>query len=80
MVYKTHGLKLQKNSRCSPTWMELASFHFSPRHNKQVQDSPRLKSIIKGALGDRPEPKSLDKIKIEDVPRTNPVNLVSVLA
>jgi Ino eighty subunit 1 len=47
---------------------------------KQLQDSPRLKSIIKGALEDRPEPKSLDKIKIEDVPRTNPVNLVSVLA
>lgn len=47
---------------------------------KQLQDSPRLKSLIKGALEDRPEPKSLNKIKIEDVPRTNPVNLVSVLA
>jgi Ino eighty subunit 1 len=54
--------------------------HQDPNSYKQLQDSPRLKSIIKGALEDRPEPKSLDKIKIEDVPRTNPVNLVSVLA
>jgi Ino eighty subunit 1 len=47
---------------------------------KQLQDTPRLKSIIKGALEDRPEPNSLEKIKREDIPRTNPINLASVLA
>jgi Ino eighty subunit 1 len=40
-----------------------------------------LKSILKGASEDRPEPASLEKIKeIVDPPRTNPVNLIFVLA
>ncbi|KAJ8066376.1 hypothetical protein OCU04_005443 [Sclerotinia nivalis] len=51
-----------------------------PNSYKQLQDAPRLKSILKGASEDRPEPASLDKIKIAPIPRTNPVNLIFVLA
>ncbi|CAG8950633.1 hypothetical protein HYFRA_00002842 [Hymenoscyphus fraxineus] len=54
--------------------------HQDPNSYKQLQDAPRLKSILKGASEDRPEPNSLDKIKSKDVPRTNPVNLIFVLA
>lgn len=43
---------------------------------KQLQDAPRLKSILKGGAEDREEPSSLEKIKKPDVPRTNPVNLI----
>ncbi|OAA40301.1 hypothetical protein NOR_05862 [Metarhizium rileyi] len=43
---------------------------------KQLQDAPRLKSILKGGAEDREEPNSLEKIKRADVPRTNPVNLI----
>ncbi|KAK2606191.1 hypothetical protein QQS21_003361 [Conoideocrella luteorostrata] len=43
---------------------------------KQLQDAPRLKSILKGGAEDRQEPNSLEKIKKGDVPRTNPVNLI----
>ncbi|PQE34005.1 INO80 chromatin remodeling complex Ies1 protein [Rutstroemia sp. NJR-2017a WRK4] len=51
-----------------------------PNSYKQLQDAPRLKSILKGASEDRPEPSSLDKIKFKPLPRTNPVNLIFVLA
>ncbi|RDL41326.1 Uncharacterized protein BP5553_01305 [Venustampulla echinocandica] len=51
-----------------------------PNSYKQLQDAPRLKSILKGASEDRPEPNTLDKIKAQDVPRTNPVNLIFVIA
>ncbi|KAF8862814.1 hypothetical protein BDZ45DRAFT_670730 [Acephala macrosclerotiorum] len=54
--------------------------HQDPNSYKQLQDAPRLKSILKGASEDRPEPNSLDKIKSRDIPRTNPVNLIFVLA
>lgn len=54
--------------------------HQDPNSYKQLQDAPRLKSILKGASEDRFEPNSLDKIKELDVPRTNPVNLIFVLA
>lgn len=47
---------------------------------KQLQDAPRLKSILKGASEDVDQPNTLDKIKRQDVPRTNPVNLIFVLA
>lgn len=47
---------------------------------KQLQDAPRLKSILKGASEDVDQPNSLDKIKRLPVPRTNPVNLIFVLA
>lgn len=51
-----------------------------PNSYKQLQDAPRLKSILKGASEDRPEPNSLEKIKETPVPRTNPVNLIFILA
>jgi Ino eighty subunit 1 len=54
--------------------------HQDPNSYKQLQDAPRLKSILKGASEDRPEPNSLDKIKHRAVPRTNPVNLIFVLS
>ena len=54
--------------------------HQDPNSYKQLQDAPRLKSILKGASEDREEPNSLDKIKAKAVPRTNPVNLIFVLA
>src|SRR5436190_19874537 len=50
-----------------------------PHAYKQLQDAPRLKSILKGGAEDRPEPNSLDKIKARDIPRTNPVNLIFVV-
>lgn len=54
--------------------------HQDPNSYKQLQDAPRLKSILKGASEDRPEPNTLDKIKEAQVPRTNPVNLIFVIA
>ncbi|EHL03310.1 putative Ino eighty subunit 1 [Glarea lozoyensis 74030] len=54
--------------------------HQDPNSYKQLQDAPRLKSILKGASEDQPEPNSLEGIKRKDVPRTNPVNLIFVLA
>jgi Ino eighty subunit 1 len=50
-----------------------------PHAYKQLQDAPRLKSILKGGSDDRPEPASLDEIKNMDVPRTNPVNLLFLI-
>ncbi|KAL1867559.1 hypothetical protein VTK73DRAFT_4083 [Phialemonium thermophilum] len=46
---------------------------------KQLQDAPRLKSILKGGAEDRPELTTLDQIKQADIPRTNPVNLLFVI-
>jgi Ino eighty subunit 1 len=47
---------------------------------KQLQDAPRLKSILKGGCEDREEPTGLDKIReVEVPPRTNPVNLIFVI-
>jgi Ino eighty subunit 1 len=54
--------------------------HQDPNSYKQLQDAPRLKSILKGASEDRPEPNSIEKIKEATVPRTNPVNLIFVMA
>ncbi|KAL2170124.1 hypothetical protein VTG60DRAFT_5146 [Thermothelomyces hinnuleus] len=50
-----------------------------PHAYKQLQDAPRLKSILKGGSDDRPEPGSLDEIKAMNVPRTNPVNLLFLI-
>lgn len=50
-----------------------------PHAYKQLQDAPRLKSILKGGVEDRAEPSSLNKIKARDVPRTNPLNLLFVI-
>jgi Ino eighty subunit 1 len=46
---------------------------------KQLQDAPRLKSILKGGAEDRREPGTLEDIKSGDPPRTNPVNLLFVI-
>lgn len=48
---------------------------------KQLQDAPRLKSILKGACDDRPEPSTFDQLIMQQrLPRTNPINLVFILA
>ena len=47
---------------------------------KQLQDAPRLKSILKGASEDNEEPRTIEAIKSKSVPRTNPVNLIFVLS
>ncbi|KAJ6789693.1 hypothetical protein PWT90_00557 [Aphanocladium album] len=47
---------------------------------KQLQDAPRLKSILKGGAEDREEPSSLQKLKeMPTAPRTNPVNLIFIM-
>ncbi|KAJ8102660.1 hypothetical protein POJ06DRAFT_193443 [Lipomyces tetrasporus] len=52
-----------------------------PTAYKQLQDAPRLKSILKGACEDRPEPSTLDQLLLQPrLPRTNPINLVFILA
>ena len=51
-----------------------------PNAYKQLQDAPRLKSILKGASEDLLQPNTIDKIKTRPVPRTNPVNLIFVLS
>lgn len=54
--------------------------HQDPNSYKQLQDAPRLKSILKGASEDRTEPTTLEALKAISVPRTNPVNLIFVLS
>ncbi len=51
----------------------------NPTDYKQLQDAPRLKSILKGGTEDQTEPRSLDLLKDMDVPRTNPVNLLFLI-
>ncbi|EMC91217.1 hypothetical protein BAUCODRAFT_117532 [Baudoinia panamericana UAMH 10762] len=51
-----------------------------PNTYKQLQDAPRLKSILKGATEDEPQPNTLDDIQTARVPRTNPVNLIFVMS
>ena len=51
-----------------------------PNAYKQLQDAPRLKSILKGATEDVEQPSTLEDIKAHAIPRTNPVNLIFVLA
>ncbi|KAI1180947.1 hypothetical protein F4777DRAFT_527619 [Nemania sp. FL0916] len=46
---------------------------------KQLQDAPRLKSILKGAAEDRPEPHDLGDFKTMKSPRSNPVNLIFLI-
>lgn len=54
--------------------------HSDSNAYKQLQDAPRLKSILKGACEDRKEPQTLDQIMDAAVPRTNPINLVFILS
>lgn len=67
---------------------QLRTYHAIPslqahqdfNNYKQLQDAPRLKSILKGATEDTQQPSTLEDIKAATIPRTNPVNLVFVLA
>jgi Ino eighty subunit 1 len=54
--------------------------HQDPNAYKQLQDAPRLKSILKGATEDTEQPSTLEDIRSAKVPRTNPVNLIFVLS
>lgn len=54
--------------------------HQDPNAYKQLQDAPRLKSILKGATEDTEQPSTIEEIKSKSIPRTNPVNLIFVLA
>lgn len=47
---------------------------------KQLQDAPRLKSILKGACEDRKEPVTIEQLVSTPVPRTNPINLIFLLS
>lgn len=48
---------------------------------KQLQDAPRLKSILKGACDDRPEPATLEELEdSKRIPKTNPINLCFLLS
>ena len=51
-----------------------------PNAYKQLQDAPRLKSILKGATEDEPQPSTMEDIKAAQIPRTNPVNLIFVMS
>jgi Ino eighty subunit 1 len=51
-----------------------------PSAYKQLQDAPRLKSILKGATEDKPQPSTVEDIKATPKPRTNPVNLIFVMS
>ncbi|KAF2876516.1 hypothetical protein BDV95DRAFT_560955 [Massariosphaeria phaeospora] len=54
--------------------------HQDPNAYKQLQDAPRLKSILKGATEDHEQPSTIEDIRSNSVPRTNPVNLIFVLS
>ena len=54
--------------------------HQDPNAYKQLQDAPRLKSILKGATEDEPQPSTIEDIKAAQIPRTNPVNLIFVMS
>lgn len=48
---------------------------------KQLQDAPRLKSILKGACEDEPEPATLEELEESSkFPRTNPINLCFLIS
>ncbi|KAI9890018.1 MAG: hypothetical protein M1814_004534 [Vezdaea aestivalis] len=51
-----------------------------PNAYKQLQDAPRLKSILKGASEDKKEPNNIEAIMAQEGIRTNPVNLIFVLS
>lgn len=54
--------------------------HQSSNAYKQLQDGPRLKSILKGATEDIGQPSTIEDIMRHVKPRTNPVNLIFVLS
>ena len=54
--------------------------HQSSSAYKQLQDGPRLKSILKGATEDTEQPGTIEQIRSHARPRTNPVNLIFVFS
>lgn len=54
--------------------------HQDPNAYKQLQDAPRLKSILKGATEDEPQPSTIEEVLAAKIPRTNPVNLIFVMS
>ena len=54
--------------------------HQDPNAYKQLQDAPRLKSILKGSCEEPGQPTTIEKIVSAPIPRTNPVNLIFVLS
>ena len=54
--------------------------HQDPNAYKQLQDAPRLKSILKGSCEESGQPNTIEKIVAASIPRTNPVNLIFVLS
>ncbi|KAL2760619.1 hypothetical protein ACRALDRAFT_1073605 [Sodiomyces alcalophilus JCM 7366] len=62
-----------------PSLQASQDVNHDPHAYKQLQDAPRLKSILKGGAEDRKEPETLNTIKAQDVPRTNPVNLLFII-
>lgn len=54
--------------------------HHDASAYKQLQDAPRLKSILKRASEDTGQPNSLEKLVNISPPRTNPVNLIFVMS
>ncbi|EED15248.1 INO80 chromatin remodeling complex (Ies1), putative [Talaromyces stipitatus ATCC 10500] len=51
-----------------------------PNAYKQLQDAPRLKSILKGASEDVEQPPTIERVRESRKPRTNPVHLIFLLA
>ncbi|OKL64640.1 Ino eighty subunit 1 [Talaromyces atroroseus] len=51
-----------------------------PNAYKQLQDAPRLKSILKGASEDNNQPPTMEKLRESPKPRTNPVHLIFLLS
>lgn len=59
----------------------LQTYNTDESDYKQLQDAPRLKSILKGACDDRPEPSTLEEMREwAHEPRTNPINLCFILS
>lgn len=54
--------------------------HTDSNAYKQLQDAPRLKSILKGACENQSDPQTLDQVMALKPPRTNPINLVFILS
>ena len=56
--------------------------HHDQTADKQLQDAPRLKSILKGASEDAQHPNSIETLHSVGwvIPRTNPINLIFILA
>lgn len=54
--------------------------HQDAQAYKQLQDAPRLKSILKGAQEDAPQPQTIEDMLAHAWPRTNVVNLIFCLS